>query len=215
MGNRYRYFGRCHTAPVGDEHESSLNETLMRRQEAFRGAHLLLRVDTVEDADGERHTREVVVHPGAVAVIPLLDDGRLLLVRQYRHPAEQVLLELPAGTLDTLADGTKEEPAATAARELAEETGHRARHWRPVARFFTAPGFATEEMHLFLATGLEPIAGHGGPPADERLELAIIDWRAAVSMALKGEIRDAKSLAGLYWLALLAERGELPELGAG
>jgi ADP-ribose pyrophosphatase len=146
----------------------------------------------------------VAGHPGAVAVVAVDADGQVLLVRQFRSPAGRVLLEIPAGTLDEGPDGSIEDPGLAARRELEEETGHRADSWRVLARFFTAPGFTTEYMHLYLATGLRPADGERlGPDEDERLHLVRLPWQDAVAAVERGEIADAKSIVGLLWLARL------------
>jgi ADP-ribose pyrophosphatase len=121
----------------------------------------------------------------------------------------KVILEIPAGTLDRLPDGSIEDPTLAAPRELGEETGHRAGTWRLLGRFWTAPGFTEERMHLYLATDLEPLAEYRGPDIDEYLDLVRLPWREAVAMAEAGEIEDAKTLLGLLWLARLADAGEL------
>jgi ADP-ribose diphosphatase len=129
----------------------------------------------------------------------------VLLVRQYRIAVDEALLEIPAGTLDVAADGSVEDPDVAAPRELEEETGMRAGSWRRIARFFTAPGFASEEMHLYLATDLRPAdADRLGPDEDERLLLERLPWREAVAAAERGELRDGKTLVALFWLARLA-----------
>jgi ADP-ribose pyrophosphatase len=126
------------------------------------------------------------------------------LVRQYRVAVGAALLEVPAGGLDIMDDGSKEEPEAAARRELEEETGLRAKTWRHLASFFSAPGFTEEELHLFLATDLSPAhEDRLGPDEDERLILSWLPWREAVAAAERGEIRDAKSIVGLFWLARL------------
>jgi ADP-ribose pyrophosphatase len=204
----------CHTRPVGEPEHEALRETMLEQEWLYEGRIISLRRDVVADADGERRQREVVVHPGAVAVVPLLDDGRLLLVRQYRHAAGIVCLEIPAGTLDRLADGSLEPPDDCARRELAEETGHSAASWLTLGSFYTAPGFATEQMHLYLATDLSPIDGYSGPAADERLQLERVDWPSALEMALAGEIQDAKTLVGVFWLARLIDDGQLSRFSA-
>ncbi len=133
----------------------------------------------------------------------------MALVRQWRLPADAALLEIPAGGLDVADDGTKEEPDVAARRELEEETGLRARTWRKLGMFYTAPGFTDELMHLYLATDLEPASEEGrlGPDEDERLILEWRPWQDAVTAVDRGEIRDAKSIVGLFWLERL-RRGQ-------
>jgi ADP-ribose pyrophosphatase len=173
----------------------------------YEGRVIDLRIETVESADGSRREREIVDHRGAAAIVAL-DRDELLLVRQHRAPARRVLLEIPAGTRDRRPDGTIEEPSVTAARELAEETGVRAAQWRHLASFWTAPGFATEIMDLYLATDLAP-APDAAAAEDERIEVERVEWRRAVEMVERGEIADAKSIVGILWLARLIERGEI------
>ena len=168
-----------------------------------RGRYLEFRVDTLERADGRRARRDLAVHPGAVAIVAIDPEGRVLLVRQYRHPAGRVLLEIPAGTLDRdPASGAIEDPDEAARRELEEETGYRAGRLERLTDFWTAPGFATERMFLYFATDLVP-AGPGrlDPDEDEVLELVRLPWRAALAAAERGEIADAKSLVGIFMLA--------------
>jgi len=134
------------------------------------------------------HEREIVEHPGAVAIVAVDTDGMVALVRQRREAARKELLELPAGTLE---EG--EQPLDSARRELEEETGLTGGAWRELAAFYTTPGFCRERMHLFAAEGVE--SGPASPEADEQLEL--IRWRVQDVTARLGEIEDAKTLAGL------------------
>jgi ADP-ribose pyrophosphatase len=169
-----------------------------------RGRYLTFRIDTIERADGSRATREIAGHPGAVAILAIDDQDRVLLVRQFRVAVGEALLEVPAGTLDVAADGSIEAPELAAPRELEEETGMRAASWRLVASFYTAPGFASELMHLYLATDLRPAVGDRlGPDEDEHLLLERMPWRDAVAAAERGELRDAKTILALLWLARL------------
>ena len=138
-----------------------------------------------------------------MAIVAIDADDQVLLVRQYRSPADAVLLEIPAGTLDVdPATGRTEDPDLAARRELEEETGYRAGSLRLLTRFWTAPGFATELMHLYLATDLSPADADGrlGPDEDEHLRLERRLFAAAVAAARNGEIADAKSLVGLLWV---------------
>jgi ADP-ribose pyrophosphatase len=146
-----------------------------------------------------------------VAIVALDADGRVALVRQWRLAADAALLEIPAGGLDLAPDGSKEDPEIAARRELEEETGMRAGVWRKLGAFYTAPGFTDELMHLYLATELSPASDDGrlGPDEDERLILEWRPWQDVVAAAENGEIRDAKSIVGLFWLARVvdAEQG--------
>ena len=174
-----------------------------------RGKFLEFRIDTVERLDGSRHTRDIAGHPGAVAVVALDGNGRVALVRQWRLPADAALLEIPAGGLDVEADGSKEDPDLAAPRELEEETGLRAGTWRKLGTFYTAPGFTDELMHLYLATDLAPAHPDErlGPDEDEHLILSWLPWQEAVVAAERGDIRDAKSIVGLFWLARVLTDG--------
>lgn len=194
------------------ERDADLIEQLVDRQVLPGGTYLTFVRDTVVDGDGHQHTRDGVLHPGAVAMAAVLPSGRILLVRQYRHSAGEVVVELPAGTLEVLDDGAVEEPLKAAKRELFEETGHRAATWRKLAEFWTVPGFASELMHLFLATDLREDPTYEGPEPDERLRLESVPFNEVLAAADKGEIRDAKTLVGIYMVDRLARAGEIPEL---
>jgi ADP-ribose pyrophosphatase len=193
--------------PFGDD---PLEEHVVERRLIHRGRYLEFRVDTIERADGSRGTRDVVGHPGAIAVLALDEDRRLLLVRQWRIPAGRAMLEIPAGTLD-VHDGVTEDPDVAARRELEEETGSRAASWRKLAEFWTAPGFASELMHLYLATGLTSAHGDDrlAPDEDERLELSAVTIDEALALVDRGAISDAKTILGVLWLERLRRAGEL------
>jgi ADP-ribose diphosphatase len=143
-------------------------------------------------ADGVEHLREVVRHPGAVVILPLLDDGRLCFVQNYRVAVDQTLIELPAGTLEP-----GEDPAQAAARELAEETGYRAGHIEHLLTFCASPGVLDEQMHLYLATKLQP--GPMALDAGEQIEPMLCTWQESLEMLRRREIRDAKTLVGLLY----------------
>ena len=194
-----------------------LTETVVASRVVHEGRYLTYRVDTIERADGSRAERDVVGHPGAVAILAVDPDGEVLLVRQFRVPAGRVLLEIPAGTLDIdEASGAVEDHALAARRELEEETGYRADTWRQLASFWTAPGFATELMHLWLATDLRPADGERlGPDEDEHLRLERMPLRDAVAAVEHGAIADAKSIIGLLWLDRLSGAGVPGAAGIG
>jgi len=198
---------RLDPMPFGDD---PLEEHVTARELIHRGRYLEFRVDTILRADGTTGRRDVVGHPGAIAVLAVDGAGRLLLVRQWRIPAERGMLEIPAGTLD-VHDGVTEDPDLAARRELEEETGQRAATWRKLATFWTAPGFATELMHLYLATDLSGAAGADRltPDEDERLELSHVAIADAVAMVEASEINDAKTILGILWVDRLARAGEI------
>ena len=188
------------------EGDDPLRERLISSEVIKRGRILDFRVDTVEAADGHRSTRDIAGHPGGVCMVAIDPLDRVLLVRQWRHATGGPLLEIPAGTLDREPDGTIEHHALAAARELEEETGSRAGRWQYLGAFYTAPGFTSELMHLYLATEL--ISAHASalqPDEDERLELYPTSFTDAVAMAERGELRDAKTIVGLFWVARLRE----------
>jgi ADP-ribose pyrophosphatase len=187
--------------------DEQLVETTIASRPIHTGRYLSVRVDTVVDTDGREHTRDIIEHPGAVAIVAV-QDGQVLMVHQYRSPAGKVLVEIPAGTLERAPDGTTEDPALAAARELGEEAGCAAATWRHLGAFYTAPGFAEEHMHLFLATDVTDIAGHE-PDEDERLRVERVPWRVAVGWATDGTLEDAKSMVGLMWLDRLVAAGEI------
>ena len=142
--------------------------------------------------DGVEHVREIVRHPGAVVILPLLDDGQVVFIRNYRVAVNETLIELPAGTLDHA-----EDPQLTAIRELAEETGYRAGNIEHLLTFCMSPGILDEKMHLFLATSLT--AGEMALEPGEDIQPFLCTWDEAIAMARRGEIRDAKSLVGLLY----------------
>ena len=187
---------------AGPIDSADLTERVVDSRVVHKGHYMEFRVDTIERADGTRGQRDIVGHPGAVAMLAIDDADCVLMVRQFRLAAGGVLLEIPAGTLDVNpSTGEVEDPEIASRRELEEETGYRARTWQRLASFWTAPGFATELMHLYLATDLAPAdEGRLGPDEDEHLELERVPVADALAMAERGEIRDAKSLVALLWL---------------
>jgi ADP-ribose pyrophosphatase len=142
--------------------------------------------------DGAEHTREIVRHPGAVVILPLLDDGRIVFIRNFRVAVNDTLIELPAGTLDHTND-----PELTALRELAEETGYRAGKIEHLLTFCMSPGILDEKMHLFLATRLK--AGEMTLEPGEDIQPFLCSWNDASAMINRGEICDAKTLVGLLY----------------
>ena len=146
-----------------------------------------------EAPDGTRFERDVVRHPGAVAVVPVTDDGNVLLVRQYRGPIDTELLEIPAGTRDV--EG--EAPEVTAARELAEEVGVRARDLRLLVTMLNSPGFCDERTWLYLATGLEVCSGERAGIEEQHMEIVELPLAAVDDLVATGVLCDGQTVLGL------------------
>ena len=170
-----------------------MEERTLSSRYPWAGRRLRVRVDEVERSDGHRTTREIVEHPGAVAMLAW-DGVRLAMVRQWRHATGGALLEIPAGTVEP-----GEHSSETARRELAEEAGLAAATWVEGPRFYTAPGFCTELMRLYLATDLSEAIE--APDADEALEPAWLTLPDALAAIEDGRVIDAKSMLGISWLA--------------
>jgi ADP-ribose pyrophosphatase len=166
----------------------------------YHGKIFGIRRDEVIEPSGVRATREVITHPGSVVVLPILPDGRILMIRQYRHAARQYLWELVAGRIDA-----GEKPKQAAARELIEESGYRARKFRIFLDVFPTPGFLEERMFILLAEGLT--AGAAEPEEDEKIVSRAYNPKQLEEMIRHGKLRDAKSVAGiLYYLRFLASK---------
>jgi ADP-ribose pyrophosphatase len=171
----------------------------MSRTLVHRGKKIQVYVETTQATDGTPLTRDLVLHPGAVAILPLVDADHVCMLRNKRPNIGETLVEIPAGTLNP-----GEDPDHAAERELAEETGYRAATWRKLAAFYPSPGVLSERTHLYLATDLTPGAMH--LEKDEDLYPEVVDWRQAVTWVLDGTIQDAKTLvAVLLWDRLRAD----------
>jgi len=170
----------------------NFEEKTIQSKDIFSGRIIKVRVDTVSLPDGRKSTREIVEHSGAVAIVALDNDNNIHMVRQYRKPIEQVLLEIPAGTMEE-----KEEALNCARRELAEETGFHAASWEKILSYYSAPGFTDEELHLYLAQDLTP--GESSLDSDEFLESVSIPLEEAYRMIFTGQIVDGKSIIGIQY----------------
>jgi ADP-ribose pyrophosphatase len=160
------------------------------RRLIYRGLKIDLALLPVVLLDGTTAEREVIIHRGAVALVPMVDNDHVCLVRNRRYAVGKTLLEVPAGTIDL-----GETPDQTAARELVEETGFRAGRIRPIREWYVSPGVFTERMYLFLCEDLEP--GPTEHQLDEQLETVIVSWEEALAMVDDGRIEDAKSMLAL------------------
>ncbi len=166
-------------------------EITVKSEMAFEGSLVQVRKDSVRMHDGETTTREIVVHPQVIGVLPILEDGRIIFVRQYRKAAERILLEIPAGGID---DG--ETPEDAVRREMIEETGYRVGTLERLCSFYTSPGFTTEYMYLYQATGLTP-----GEPTEttDQIEVVPLSVEEAVARYRAGETADAKTILALTY----------------
>jgi ADP-ribose pyrophosphatase len=171
---------------------------ILRSEIIYQGKVFGVRRDEVREPDGLRATREVITHPGSVIVLPLLPDGRVLLIRQYRHATRQYLWELVAGRIDS-----GESVRQAAARELIEETGYRAKKFQVFLDMFPTPGFLEERMYILLADKLTP--GEAEPEEDEKITAKAFGRADLERMIRKNVLRDAKTIAGLlYYFRFLA-----------
>lgn len=181
-----------------------LVETTVSTEPVFSGKVISLQIDTVKLPDGTTASREIVKHPGAVAVLAV-HEGRLLLVDQFRQSMGRCELEIPAGKLEK-----GEDPAEAAVRELQEETGYRCDKLTHLHSFYTSPGFADEIIHLYLAEQLS--AGEMSPDEDEFLEVQEVTLEEALNLIAEGRIADAKTILAVYIWQLWNVRGSA---GAG
>ncbi len=179
-----------------------LGETVVHGERVFRGGFLSVQRDTVRLPDGSEATREFIVHPGAVMVVPILDDGRLVMERQHRHPMGRVMIEFPAGKIDP-----GEAPFRCAVRELAEETGYRAAEWARAGVLHNAAAYSTEGIEIWFARGL--VKGAASLDVGEFLDVFETDDATLDAQIARGEVTDAKTLIGLMWLQK-SRRGEWP-----
>lgn len=172
----------------------------MTREIIYTSRKIQLAVDRRPLDSGEVIERPVILHPGAVVLLPCFEDGRVCLLRNYRYTIDRTLVELPAGTLEP-----PESPETAAVRELAEETGYSAGRWTKLAEFYPSPGVMTERMYLFLARDLMP--GTMKPEPGEHLEPVIVSWDQALSWIDDGTIQDGKTITGLLLWERLRSRG--------
>jgi ADP-ribose pyrophosphatase len=178
---------------------------VLSSREVYNGPAFRVTADEVLEPSGVRTSRDIVHHSGSVVILATDDakpEPRVLLERQYRHAARQMLWELPAGRID---EG--ENDLSAAKRELLEETGYTASQWKRVLSFYASPGFLAEAMNIYFARGLR--AGQAQPEADEVIHIRMVPLSAAIRMVMRGTIKDGKTIAGILWLSQL-RRGSKP-----
>ena len=173
--------------------DALLRETQLDSEQVYKGHFLDVRRDRIHLPDGTMSAREYIVHPGAVMIVPLLADGRLIVERQWRYPLHRAMLEFPAGKLEI-----GEDPLHCAVRELSEETGYTATEWAHAGLLHNAIAYSSEGIHIWFARGL--VLGERHLDAGEFLEVHSADADELDALAARGEITDAKTLVGLMWL---------------
>ncbi|TXC93367.1 NUDIX hydrolase [Metabacillus litoralis] len=176
----------------------NLKETTISSKEIFKGRVIDLYVEEVELPNGKTSTREIVKHPGAVAVLALTNDHKIVMVEQYRKPLGRTIVEIPAGKLEK-----GEEPITTAKRELEEETGYTCEELEPLISFYTSPGFADELVHLFIAKDLKKLTHKAELDEDEFVEVMEITLEEAQEMIVNQQIFDAKTAYAVQYLQLM------------
>jgi ADP-ribose pyrophosphatase len=170
---------------------------VLSSREVYHGPAFRVTADQVLEPSGVRTRRDIVHHSGSVVILAVEEgdsEPRVLLERQYRYAARQMLWELPAGRIDK-----GENDLHAAKRELLEETGYTAKRWRRILRFYASPGFLAEAMNLYLARGLR--AGPAQPEPDEVIHVRMVPLSAAVRMVMRGAIKDGKTISGILWLS--------------
>lgn len=182
---------------------AQLREERLTDRVIFDGRIVRLEEDTVRLPDGETAVREVIRHRGAVAVLPLTDTGEVILEEQYRYPHDRILLEIPAGKLES-ADS---DPLTAAVRELREETGLRAERMIPLGEYIPSPAILSERIHLYLALGLSE--GETSPDEDEFLVLRRVPLDRLTDWVLAGEVPDGKTQAAVLRVSLMRQRGQI------
>ena len=171
-----------------------MNFKLKKSETLFSGKVFDLKVDQIEYESGNLGIREVAVHPGGAAVVAVKDDGKIILVKQFRHPLQQAILELPAGKLDK-----GEDPLVCAVRELEEETGYKAGNIEKLGLISTSPGFCTEILHIYLAQNLIP-GNHNREEGEYGMEILEFSMDEIEQKIESGEIIDAKTICGIHYV---------------
>ncbi|MEQ2526054.1 NUDIX hydrolase [Robertmurraya yapensis] len=176
---------------------SNLAEKTLKSEPIFSGRVISLQVDEVELPNGKTSTREIVKHPGAVAILPITDDNKIVMVEQYRKPMDRVLIEIPAGKLEK-----GEEPAHTAVRELEEETGYECESLEWLISFYTSPGFADEIVHVYIAKGLSKKKDAASLDEDEFVNVIEVTLEEALELVKEQKVYDAKTAYAIQYLQL-------------
>lgn len=171
-----------------------MNYKLLKSEIRFKGKVFDHQVDEIEYQSGNKGIREIAIHPGGAVVVPVKDDGRIILVKQFRYPLQKTLIELPAGKLDK-----GEDPLVCATRELEEETGYKAKQIKKLGEIYTAPGYCTEILHIYSASGLI-LGDHNREEGEHGMEILEYSLDEIENMIRNGVITDVKTIVGIYYL---------------
>ena len=171
-----------------------MNYKLLKSEIRFKGKVFDHQVDEIEYESGNKGIREIAIHPGGAVVVPVKDDGKIILVKQFRYPLQKTLIELPAGKLDK-----GEDPFVCATRELEEETGYKSKEIKKLGQIYTAPGYCTEILHIYSAKGLTP-GNHNREEGELEMEILELPLNQIEKMISDGEITDAKTIVGIFYL---------------
>ena len=173
-----------------------MNYKLLKSEILYKGKVFDHQVDEIEYKSGNKGIREIAIHPGGAVVIPVKDDGKIILVKQFRYPLQKTLIEFPAGKLEK-----GEDPLICATRELEEETGYKAKEIKKLGEIFTAPGYCTETLHIYSAKGLTP-GNHNREEGELEMEILELTVEEIEKMIISGDINDAKTIVGMHYINL-------------
>lgn len=174
----------------------TMNYKLLKSEILYKGKVFDHQVDEIEYKSGNKGIREIAIHPGGAVVIPVKDDGKIILVKQFRYPLQKTLIEFPAGKLEK-----GEDPLICATRELEEETGYKAKEIKKLGEIFTAPGYCTETLHIYSAKGLTP-GNHNREEGELEMEILELTVEEIEKMIISGDINDAKTIVGMHYINL-------------
>lgn len=172
----------------------TMNYKLLKSEILYKGKVFDHQVDEIEYKSGNKGIREIAIHPGGAVVIPVKDDGKIILVKQFRYPLQKTLIEFPAGKLEK-----GEDPLICATRELEEETGYKAKEIKKLGEIFTAPGYCTEILHIYSAKGLTP-GNHNREEGELEMEILELTIEEIEKMIISGKINDAKTIVGMHYI---------------
>lgn len=174
----------------------TMNYKLLKSEILYKGKVFDHQIDEIEYKSGNKGIREIAIHPGGAVVIPVKDDGKIILVKQFRYPLQKTLIEFPAGKLEK-----GEDPLICATRELEEETGYKAKEIKKLGEIFTAPGYCTEILHIYSAKGLTP-GNHNREEGELEMEILELTIEEIEKMIISGKINDAKTIVGMHYINL-------------